>query len=346
MNISSLRKTFLLSIIVGVSILLFFILQPFLIPLALAAVFAVVLKPVHGFFLRHMKRWPSFAALATMLFGVLCVVVPMFLIGFQIAGNAQTLFETLSQGGTNYIRSVVSDILQLLTNVFPSIGNYSSSILASIDENVKTFLSWIVSNLGAVFSGVTHMLFALFIFMIALFYLLVDGDRLRKVLITLSPLSDVEDVMVLHRLEIAVNSVVKGSLIVAATQGVVSGIGLSLFGVPNPVLWGVVAGFAALIPTLGTSLVLIPAALFLLTKGAFVAAIGLFIWALFAVGLIDNFLSPRLVGKGAQLHPLLVLLSVLGGISLFGPAGLILGPLCSSLLLALLSIYLDSVKKV
>ena len=125
----------------------------------------------------------------------------------------------------------------------------------------------------------------------------------------------------------------------AATQGVVSGIGLSLFGVPNPVLWGVVAGFAALIPTLGTSLVLIPAALFLLTKGAFVAAIGLFIWALFAVGLIDNFLSPRLVGKGAQLHPLLVLLSVLGGISLFGPAGLILGPLCSSLLLALLSIY-------
>jgi len=104
-------------------------------------------------------------------------------------------------------------------------------------------------------------------------------------------------------------------------------------------LWGVVAALSALIPGIGTSLVLGPGILYLFTVGATTQAVGLLIWSVVAVGLIDNSLGPKLVGKGMRLHPLMVLLSVFGGLAFFGPAGIFLGPLCISLLFALLSIY-------
>ena len=158
-------------------------------------------------------------------------------------------------------------------------------------------------------------------------------------LIELSPLNDKEDEGVFDRLELAVNSVIKGNLVIALVQGVLTTIGFMLFGVPNAILWGTVAAVAALIPGIGTGLVFIPAVAFLFFTGANVPAFGLFIWGALGVGLIDNFLGPKLVGSGMKLHPLLVLLSVLGGLMYFSPAGVFLGPLSLSLLFALLSIY-------
>jgi predicted PurR-regulated permease PerM len=113
-----------------------------------------------------------------------------------------------------------------------------------------------------------------------------------------------------------------------------------IFGVPNPVLWGVLGAIAALIPGIGTALVLLPAAAYLLfAVGDAAGALGLFVWWVSAVLLIDNMLGPHLVGRGAQLHPLVVLLSVLGGVAFFGPAGIFFGPLCISFLFAVLSVY-------
>ncbi len=115
----------------------------------------------------------------------------------------------------------------------------------------------------------------------------------------------------------------------------------SIFGIPNGFLWGTVAAIAALIPGIGTALVFIPAIAFLFFIGNIPQALGLLAWGALAVGLIDNILGPKLVGRGMQLHSLLVLLSVLGEIIFFGPSGIFLGPLSLSLLFVLLSIYAD-----
>jgi predicted PurR-regulated permease PerM len=168
-----------------------------------------------------------------------------------------------------------------------------------------------------------------------------DGAKLRQFVISLSPLADSYDELVLSRLGRAVNSVLKGTLTIALIQGVVSALGYMLFGVPNPLLWGTVTAIAALVPGVGTALILTPIVLFLFLTGNVPGAIGLAVWGAFAVGLVDNFLSPHLIGGGSQLHPLLVLISVLGGIGLFGAVGIFLGPLCLSLFMALLSIYAD-----
>jgi predicted PurR-regulated permease PerM len=120
---------------------------------------------------------------------------------------------------------------------------------------------------------------------------------------------------------------------------VLTGIGMSLFGVPNAALFGVLAGIASLIPSIGTALVAVPAIIFLLATGHPANAIGFAIWSGALVGMVDNFLNPYIVGTKLQVPPLLILFSVLGGISLMGPVGILIGPLTMSLLYVLMSLY-------
>jgi len=155
----------------------------------------------------------------------------------------------------------------------------------------------------------------------------------------LSPLQDVHDEEIFNKLTLATNSVIKGNLIIVLIQGAMAALGFFLFGVPSPVLWGAVAAVAAVIPGFGTALVVAPAIIYLLFNGETSSAIGLFIWGLTAVGLVDNILGPKLVERGMKIHPFLILLSILGGLALFGPLGFLFGPLVLSLFFALSEIY-------
>jgi predicted PurR-regulated permease PerM len=138
---------------------------------------------------------------------------------------------------------------------------------------------------------------------------------------------------------------VRGHLVIGILQGLVVGFGFFIFGVPSPVIWGVAAAVASLIPMIGTSLVIIPGILILLLAGSLVQAIGLLIWGIFAVGLIDDLLGPYLIERGIKIHPFLILLSALGGIALLGPVGFLAGPVILALLFALLDLYPTIVKQ-
>jgi predicted PurR-regulated permease PerM len=340
------QSYFLLTALAAVALLVFFIFKPFLIPLSLAAVFAVVLKPVYQRFLRHIEHWPAIAALGAILFAVALVVVILSFLGIQVIGEAKQLFVSLSSGaGKEYLQTITGYLQGPIGHYVPNADKYAALLSTSLDGYAKELLGWGIQNIGSLFSSATQIFLSSLVFLIALFYLLRDGEKLRDLVVRLSPLGDSDDNAVLAKLELAVNSVVRGNLTLAFIQGVLSGIGLAIFGVPNPILWGAMAGLSALVPGVGTSLVLLPSAAFLLINGMLASAVGLLIWAMLAVGLVDNFLGPRLVGRGAALHPLLVLLSVLGGIVFFGPAGVFLGPLSASLLLALLTIYSNSVRQ-
>jgi predicted PurR-regulated permease PerM len=172
-----------------------------------------------------------------------------------------------------------------------------------------------------------------------MFYFLKEGTKWKNIILHFSPLSDESGNKILDKLHIAVNGIIKGYLLIAVVQGVLMGLGLLIFGVPNAALWGVLTAVASLIPTVGTALVSVPAVLFLFILGKNGAAIGLAIWAGALVGTIDNMLSPLFVGKKIAIHPLLVLFSVLGGIALMGPIGILVGPLVISFMYALASVY-------
>ena len=340
MNAKILQPYFLLSLIAASSVLVFFIFRPFLVALVLAAVFATVLHPFYARLLKRMHRSPGLAAFATILVALVCILGPLTFIASQIVIDAQGLYVSLSEGsGRQSLDSAFEFVNSAIATYAPHLSLSAADLSLSFDQYVKDGLQWLIQNLGGAFGSVARFLVTLFIFLIALYYLLRDGEKLKKLAIRVSPLSDVDDDAVFTQLQLSIRSIVRGSLVIALIQGVLTGIGFAFFGVPNSVLWGVVAAFSALIPGIGTSLVLVPGILYLLIIGANTGALGLLIWSIVAVGLIDNFLGPRLMGRGMQLHPLLVFLSVFGGLIFFGPVGVLLGPLCTSMLFAFLTLY-------
>jgi predicted PurR-regulated permease PerM len=132
---------------------------------------------------------------------------------------------------------------------------------------------------------------------------------------------------------------VRGNLTVALLQVIVSGIGFTIFGVPNALIWSICVGIASLAPGIGTPVFYFGATAYLLAVGSTIPGIGMLIWSVLAIIIVDNIIGPKLIGGKAELHPILVLISVLGGLSFFGPSGIFLGPLVISVLVGLLEIY-------
>jgi len=329
---------FLLAILTGTSIFAFFIFRPFLYALILATVFATVFQPVYQKIVGLVRGRQGLAALFTILIVVVCIFTPLIFLGIQIFQEAQQLFFSFTDTGSvgkDAVLSIFNGLVDTIKNYFPSTQGFS----INIDQHIKQGLSWLLQHFGVIFGSLAKVALGSFIFLISLYYLLKDGHRLKEFLVSLSPLADTDDETVFKKLELAVNSVVKGNLTIAFTQGALTAIGFAIFGVPNAVLWGTVATITALIPGIGTALVLTPAIIFLFFTSGLFHGFGLLAWGIVAVGFIDNFLGPKLIGRGTQVHPLIVLLSVLGGLSFFGPVGFLLGPLTISLLFALFDIY-------
>lgn len=322
---------FFFLVFLGVLALATFMFLPFLGALAVAFVLSVIFSPVCEW-LHRKVRFKGLAALLTLLLIVLVVFTPLSLVAYLLFGQAQDLFAQLNQAENGNLNGALSFIEVQIHKVAPD-------FTLDVEGYAKQVLNWLTQSLGSIFAGTAQAILALVIGLISLFYFLRDGTWFRKMFVYYSPLRDTYDNEIVERVKLMVNSILRGALLVALIQGVLSGIGFALFGLPNAVLWGSIAAIGALIPGVGTSIVFVPAILFLYFSSGLLPALGLFAWAAFAVGLIDNFLGPILIGRGVKVHPLFILLSVLGGLHLFGPVGFLLGPIVLSLILVFGEIY-------
>jgi len=330
------ERYFFFSLLLLTIVFTVFIFRPFLSVLVIGASFSVVLYPVYAWLKK--KRFPDWlAALSTVIGMIVVIGAPLFGISTIVFNQSQNVYRSVVEGRDT--GAFVSSINSSINSVLPE------GIVFDLGEKASDFISLISNNIASVFTSTLSAIFALILTILTIFYFLKDGARWRKVIVTLSPLSDVDDEKIINRLSRAINGIIKGSLFIAVVQGILMGVGLMLFGVPNPALWGLVAAVTSLVPTIGTALVSIPAILFLLATGQTPNAIGLIIWAVVVVGMVDNFLSPFIVGKKISIPPILILFSVLGGISLIGPVGGLIGPLSVSLLYTLVSIYRTDFKK-
>jgi predicted PurR-regulated permease PerM len=336
MNNRNIGLYFFITIFLAVCVLSFFIFKPFLYPLILAIVFTTIFGPIHKKIFVAIGGKSGLAAFISTILVLIIVVVPLTFLGFQILREVSGLYSTLSSSdGTATLFSGWNGAIQHLIDFSP----VSINVVPDVEQYLTEGLVWLSGHLGQIFLNVAAMGVDIFIFLVALYYLFKDGHRLKKAVVIFSPLKDVHDEAILGKLALAVKSVVGGNIVVALVQGMLTALGFVIFGVPNAVLWGSVAAIASLVPTVGTSLVIVPAILYLFFQGQTLFAGGMLIWGFVAVGLIDNYLGPKIASQGMRIHPLLVLLSVLGGIALFGPLGFIMGPLVLSLLGALIEIY-------
>lgn len=338
MHQTNAQTYFFFTLLAAVVVLSFFIFLPFLNSLVLAGTLAILFRPLFRWLRKKMKR-DSLAAFLTLLIVVILIITPLFFLGRKVVTETLDLYSSFSDRGINDVfRNIAESVDKFLGT------HYSSSVEFTAQPYLEQIASWMVKHFGSIFSGISQAIFGIFIGLIALYYFLKDAAIIKSKLIELSPLANEYDKKIIERMQTSVNSVIRGTLTVSLIQGVLTGFGLFIFGVPNPALWGLAAMFAAMIPGLGTSLVIVPSIFYLIISNAYPSAIGLLIWGVLGVGLIDNFLGPRLVGRKLKVHSLLVLLSIFGGISLFGAIGVFTGPLVLSLLFSLLEIYKELIK--
>lgn len=336
MNTKIIERYFFFGLLLTTFIFAFFIIRPFWVVLVLGLCFSIVLYPVYEWLKnRRLPNW--LASFLTVLLFTIVLCGPLLGIGALVFKQSQEVYHTvISNGNTGpFMESIENRINKILPG----------SVVFDINQETRNFLSYVSSNIANIFTTTVSAFFSFVLTLLIIFYCLKDGAQWRKAVIVLSPLGDKDDEKIIKRLAQAVNGVIKGSLFIAFIQGILLGVGFWIFGVPNGALWGVVAAITSLIPTLGTSLVSIPTIIFLFVTGNTASAIGFMIWAIIMVGMIDNFLGPLIVGKTIKISSLLILFSVLGGISLLGPVGILVGPLTISLLYTLISIYRNEFKE-
>jgi len=324
------QTVFSILIFVAVAVLAALIFWPYLVVLSMAAAFAVIMSPIQKR-LTKLVGSKDLAALLSVLLLLVVIIVPLFIIVNLIIGESTGLYQSASSGNGISFASINGAINGVAQKVFPQAQ-------FDIRQYTSVISGWLAGLLSGLFSSTLGLVLKLFLAFVAMFYFLRDGVQFQNYLLEMSPFSAEKNKKIISSLKAAIRSVVIGSLLIACIQGFLCGFGFFLFGVPNFVLWGTAAALASFVPGVGTSIVWIPAILYLFFFGSSGIWVGELIWSILLVAFIDNFLSPFIINKGVKIHPLFILFSVLGGLQFFGPAGLLLGPLVLSLLFVIIQV--------
>ena len=314
--------------------LVWLIAAPFIGALALSAIIVTICYPLY----EHVKSvmWrqnKTLASLATTLMVLVVVILPLVLMFSLVAREMISFYQGIQTSPNELSIQGSADIIE------QRIQTFAPGFELDVKQQLQTLGGYIVTNIGKIFASTLSTLFLLLLSIFGTFYFFRDGKELMQLLIKVSPLPDHQDEIIFERMAKSVRAVATGTILLALIQGVLASVGFLIFGVPHALLWGTLASIGALMPSIGTALATVPAIIYLSVTGDTTMAIGLAVWSVLIVGFVDNLLGPYLIGRKNNMHPLIILIAVLGGINLFGPIGFIVGPVIVTLFFVLLEIY-------
>jgi len=332
-----------LALAAGVAYLLFQTFSLFFTAIAWAAVLSYALYPIHRRLVRATKGQKALSALLMCSAVTIVIILPMLylsaLVGEELARTYKTVLTLVEQGGLmenlhrEYpIANVVIDRVQEYERLT------GTSLRATLADNLQGIGKWLLEEATFVATNILLGLFQTAVMLVCTFYFFLDGDRVVRWIENSLPLTLQQQRIVFQRFGEVVRASVEGSTIVAILEGLIGGLAFWIAGLSTPVLWGVVMGILAYVPAAGASLVWIPGALYLWFIGAYGKMVVVCI-AGGIIALLDHVLRTILVGNRSKLHPVLVFLSVLGGIKVFGILGIVAGPLAVAIGRAMLDIY-------
>lgn len=324
--------------------------SPFINTIILTVVLAVLVHPAHLRILRWMKGRETLAACVTTGLLVVTILVPCFVF---ITGLLDQSVHTLA-GVNEWVRTtdlkqalhldVINEQLRWLQKKLPFLDVKTLDLQSRILEASRTFGQAFFSYSTQVVANVTAIIFRFLLMVLLIFYFLRDGRRIVERLRYLTPLREEQEVVILDNLQKVLRSFFLGTLVIAVGQGIAGGIGLAIAGLPA-LFWGTMMGFTSFIPVIGSSIIWIPATLYLVLIGQWGWAIFLVAWCILVVSTIDTVLRPVFLRGGSQLPILVIFLSILGGMSVFGPIGILYGPLILSFVMVMLQIYGDEYRE-
>ncbi len=313
-------------------------LKPFVGVLGWAAVLVIVFYPVHLRLANRIKS-PSLSAFVSCILVVLTILVPVVLLTIAVLKEF-----------SGALQNVQSTIAFLLDPNSPFTGPLLRWISQYVDieqlrseqyllERLKEAGGPIAGHTLGVIGGVAGTIVQIFFVIFTMYYLFRDGDRIFDALRDALPLDREQAVAIMSRTREVIGASVYGVLAIALVQGALGGLAFWALRVPSALVWGVAMTFFSMIPMLGAFLVWVPAAIYLAVTGHPVKAVLLVFWGTLVIGMVDNFLRPKLVGGRTKLHELLIFFAVLGGLNVFGVLGIVLGPVVLAITLALVEVF-------
>lgn len=323
------KKILVVAIILILLILTYFILKPILLSIITGLILAFLFLPLHKWIYKHFKERNT-SALAVCVVVILIIFIPLW---FLVPAVIQQIFDMF-----NAIQGV--DIRGFIENTFPTaaqefqdqISSISITFVGKITSAALTSLTNLLIELPAL---LLHAAVLIFVF----FFTIRDHDKLAEYVKGLSPLTKEKQKVITKQFRDITSSIIYGYIVIGIIQGIATGIGLWVAGIPNPLFFTLLATFASIIPIFGPWLVWAPAAVYLFFTGSIAMAIGFTLYSALFVSSIDNILRPYMVARKIKSSSVIVLIGMIGGLLVFGILGILLGPLILAYLIVLLNAY-------
>ena len=314
------------------------ILSPFFAPLAWASVFSIVFYPVYLWLCRIMKV-KAVASAATVILLLIMIIGPFTYLTAVLIGEIQVVAGRLNSGGSVSLDDTLASIKSF--SVIQKIGQYMSLedvTSETVMENIRRVGKVILESLSLKITNVIGAAINFVIMVFATFFLLKDGADFLQRMRSYMPFNERQRDKLARQIKDMIVSTVYGGVVVAILQGLLGGLAFLVIGLEAPVLWGVAMSIMSFVPLLGTFAIWGPASIYLVLEGDLMRGVGLLLYGVFVISMVDNILKPVIIGSRTKMHTLLILFSVLGGISYFGMIGLIMGPLITAVFISVVEI--------
>lgn len=339
----ALRRAAFLLLLALVTVAFFWIISPFFGAVFWAMVLALMFMPVHRRLCALLRGRDTLAALGTLLFCMVIVVVPMIFVVGAMVDEATSFTQRLRTGEFNprtYFEQIQNALPGWSRDLLGRFGLFNAQdVVDKLTAAVVQGGQALTARALAIGQNTLMLLVNLGIMLYLLFFFLRDGRDLAQTIRRAVPMQRQHTDFLLSKFATVVRATVKGTVVVALVQGMLGGVAFAFLGIHGAVLWGVVMSVLSLLPAVGAALVWAPVAIYLIATGSMIEGLGLAAWGVGVMGMVDNLLRPILVGKETKLPDYLVLLSTIGGLSIFGVNGFLIGPAIAALFVATWALF-------
>ncbi len=337
-------KSFAL-LLVAVSLGFGWILLPFFGAVLWGVIIAVLFTPLQRRLAARLGRRPTLATLLTLLVIVFLVLPPLLLVVVTLAREGAAVFQAMQSGELDFARMFRQIVDALPPWVRDLMARFGLDDMSALLQRLSTLAAQVGQALGGQLlgagQGTLHFVASFFIALYLAYFLMRDGPALARRMNAAIPLDVAHKRQLLAKFTTVIRATVKGNVVVALTQGALGGLAFWALDVRGALLWAVLMAFLSLLPAVGAGLIWGPVAVYLIVTGSLLQGTLLVAYGVFVIGLVDNLLRPILVGKDTRMPDYVVLISTLGGMSLFGLNGFVIGPLLAAMFIAVWGIYAD-----
>ncbi len=334
-------RKFLLFLLIGAGALFLYTIRDFLIPIVLAAVFAIMLRPLHHRLTVAFRGRGGWAAAVCCLIFVIGLLLPLFFVGSVVTRQAIETYRALHDDVQAVLAGRTPPMLARLEQSpwYSRLGLDRFDWVTTARDLTSGGGKFAATVISRTSKGTLGAVASILITIFTLFYFLADGEKLVANLRRISPLRPEQTEALLERFRAVSRATVRGTFVICLTQATLGGLTLWLLGVPKPLLWSVVMLVLAFVPMIGTAVVLVPAAIYQFLTGSVWQGVVILAISFGVIFNVDNLMRPRLMGREAGMHDLIVFFSTLGGLATFGAMGFIVGPIVAAFFLALMDLW-------